>query len=41
MFLRMVVMSDNQIVADGSTMEILENEALLNTHGLENRDKNK
>jgi hypothetical protein len=28
-------MDDGQIVADGLTMEILEDEELLNTHGLE------
>jgi cobalt/nickel transport system ATP-binding protein len=35
LFPRTVVMDDGQIVADGFTMEILENEALLNAHGLE------
>ncbi len=28
-------MDEGQVVADGLTMEILENEELLNAHGLE------
>jgi cobalt/nickel transport system ATP-binding protein len=35
LFPRTVVMDDGQIVADGLTMEILNDEALLNAHGLE------
>ena len=35
LFPRTVVMDDGQIVADGLTMEILEDEELLNAHGLE------
>jgi energy-coupling factor transporter ATP-binding protein EcfA2 len=31
----MAVMDEGKIVADGLTMEILEDEALLNAHGLE------
>ena len=34
-FPRRIVMDDGQVVADGSTSEILENEELLNAHGLE------
>jgi len=34
LFPRTVVMDDGQIVADGLTMEILEDEELLNLHGL-------
>ena len=35
LFTRTVVMDGGQIVADGKTNEILENEKLLNEHGLE------
>ena len=35
LFPRTIVMDDGNIVADGLTMEILENEALLTAHGLE------
>ena len=35
LFPRTIVMDDGQIVADGLTMEILADEALLNAHGLE------
>jgi len=35
LFLRTVVMDDGQIVADGLTGEILEDEGLLTAHGLE------
>jgi cobalt/nickel transport system ATP-binding protein len=35
LFPRTIVMDDGQIVADGLTMEILGDEALLNAHGLE------
>ena len=35
LFPRTVVMDDGQIMADGLTMEILEDEALLIAHGLE------
>jgi len=35
LFPRMIIMDDGQIVADGSTIELLENEALLEEHGLE------
>jgi len=35
LFPRTIVMDDGQVVADGSTSEILENEELLNAHGLE------
>lgn len=35
LFPRTIVMDDGQIVADGSTKEILENETLLTEHGLE------
>ncbi len=35
LFPRMVVMDEGRIVADGSTAELLENEALLEAHGLE------
>lgn len=35
LFPRTIVMDDGRIVADGSTKEILENEMLLNEHGLE------
>jgi cobalt/nickel transport system ATP-binding protein len=35
LFPRTVVMDDGLIVADGSTMDILEDENLLNEHGLE------
>lgn len=35
LFPRTVVMDDGRIVADGNTREILENEKLLNEHGLE------
>jgi cobalt/nickel transport system ATP-binding protein len=35
LFPRTIVMDDGNIVADGLTMEILENEELLNAHGLE------
>jgi energy-coupling factor transporter ATP-binding protein EcfA2 len=31
----MIVMDDGQIVADGMTSEILEDETFLNQHGLE------
>ena len=32
---RMVIMDQGRIVADGSTEELMEDEALLNNHGLE------
>ena len=32
---RTIVMDEEQVVADGLTMEILENEELLTAHGLE------
>ena len=35
LFPRMIVMDDGQIVADGMTKEILEDEKFLNEHGLE------
>jgi len=35
LFPRTIVMDDGHIVADGNTAEILENEQLLNEHGLE------
>ncbi len=35
LFPRTIVMDDGRIVADGNTKEILENEKLLNEHGLE------
>ncbi len=35
LFPRMIVMDEGQIVADGETSEILENEELLTAHGLE------
>ena len=35
LFPRTIVMDDGRIVADGKTREILENEKLLNEHGLE------
>lgn len=35
LFPRTIVMDDGQIVADGLTLEILADEALLNAHGLE------
>jgi energy-coupling factor transporter ATP-binding protein EcfA2 len=35
LFPRTVVMDDDRVVADGLTMGILEDEALLNAHGLE------
>ena len=35
LFPRTIVMDDGRIVADGRTNEILENETLLNEHGLE------
>ena len=35
LFPRMIVMDDGQIVADGMTNEILEDEKFLNEHGLE------
>src|SRR5688572_23434004 len=35
LFPRTIVMDEGRIVADGSTKEILENEALLTAHGLE------
>jgi cobalt/nickel transport system ATP-binding protein len=35
LFPRTIVMDDGRIVADGRTAEILENETLLNEHGLE------
>jgi ABC-type branched-subunit amino acid transport system ATPase component len=31
----MIVMDEGRVVADGLTMEILENEDLLTAHGLE------
>lgn len=34
-FPRLVIMDHGQIVADGPTAELLENDALLNAHGLE------
>jgi cobalt/nickel transport system ATP-binding protein len=35
LFPRMVIMDEGQIVADGPTPELMENQALLETHGLE------
>ena len=35
LFPRTIVMDDGQIVADGMTSEILEDEKFLNEHGLE------
>ncbi len=35
LFPRTIVMDDGRVVADGLTMDILENETLLNAHGLE------
>jgi len=35
LFPRTIVMDEGRIVADGLTMDILENESLLNAHGLE------
>ena len=35
LFPRTIVMDEGKIVADGLTMEILADEALLNAHGLE------
>ncbi len=35
LFPRTIVMDDGRIVADGKTKDILENEKLLNEHGLE------
>ncbi len=35
LFPRTIVMDDGRIVADGGTMDILEDEKLLNEHGLE------
>ncbi|MBP1701116.1 MAG: cobalt transporter, ATPase subunit [Chloroflexi bacterium] len=35
LFPRMVIMDEGYIVADGETLELMENEALLSAHGLE------
>ena len=35
LFLRTIVMDEGRVMADGLTMEILENEELLTAHGLE------
>jgi energy-coupling factor transporter ATP-binding protein EcfA2 len=35
LFPRTIVMDEGRVVADGSTIEILENEDLLTAHGLE------
>ncbi len=35
LFPRTIVIDEGQVVADGLTMEILENEGLLTAHGLE------
>jgi energy-coupling factor transporter ATP-binding protein EcfA2 len=35
LFPRTIMMDEGRVVADGSTVEILKNEELLNTHGLE------
>jgi cobalt/nickel transport system ATP-binding protein len=35
LFPRMVIMDDGRIVADGPTRELMDDEALLNAHGLE------
>jgi cobalt/nickel transport system ATP-binding protein len=35
LFLRTIIMDNGQIVADGSTAHLLENDALLEAHGLE------
>jgi len=35
LFPRTIVMDEGRVVADGSTMEILDNEKLLTAHGLE------
>jgi energy-coupling factor transporter ATP-binding protein EcfA2 len=35
LFPRMIVLDDGVVVADGKTKQILQNEELLNSHGLE------
>jgi cobalt/nickel transport system ATP-binding protein len=35
LFPRMVIMDEGRIVADGPTLELMEDEALLEAHGLE------
>jgi cobalt/nickel transport system ATP-binding protein len=35
LFPRMVIMDEGRVVADGDTATLMDNEALLNTHGLE------
>jgi cobalt/nickel transport system ATP-binding protein len=35
LFPRMVIMDEGRIVSDGLTMELLDNEELLEAHGLE------
>jgi energy-coupling factor transporter ATP-binding protein EcfA2 len=35
LFPRMIIMDEGEIVADGPTLELLEDEALLDAHGLE------
>jgi energy-coupling factor transporter ATP-binding protein EcfA2 len=35
LFPRTIVINEGRVVTDGLTMEILENEELLTTHGLE------
>ena len=35
LFPRTIIMDEGRVVADGLTMEILEDEALLSAHGLE------
>jgi len=35
LFQRTILMDEGRVVADGLTMEIFENEELLNAHGLE------
>jgi energy-coupling factor transporter ATP-binding protein EcfA2 len=35
LFPRMVIMDEGQIVADGPTVDLMDDEALLEAHGLE------
>lgn len=35
LFPRMIIMDKGQVVADGATLELMEDEAMLNQHGLE------
>ena len=34
-FPRMIIMDDGRVVADGPTEQLMQDEALLNAHGLE------